>query len=119
MPRKTARARQSWKWRRRRPAPAAPPEQAAGRDPAASRPPHSCRAGSASAKQFVECRPLLLQRLFLGNLEEIRIEMAGDRVEPGPVISERLQDDGIPVTPDADLRTGKPELFRQPNGLRS
>src|SRR5437868_1639962 len=95
MRRRTVRAPRLSKWQRRQSAPAERADQAARQDLAASRSPHWCRAGNASAKQFIELRPLLFRRFFLCRLNEILIDMTGDGVKPTPVIGKRLKDDSV------------------------
>jgi hypothetical protein len=64
-------------------------------------------------------RPILLSWLLLNGLDEIAIELFGDRIEPLPVVDEWLENDGVSVTTDPNLLALESEVFRKPNRLRS
>src|SRR5712691_718046 len=106
------------KWLRRQPAPGARAGRAVRCCPSAWRRLRSRRADSASAEQFVERGALLLLRLLLNGPSKIFVELAGNCIEPAPIIGDRLENDGVPMTTNPDFLPGKAKLLRETHGLR-
>src|SRR6266849_4477612 len=99
--------------------PAAPVAPGSKRHHSTGRWRRSHRANNASPKQFVERRALLLFRLFIDSSRKVLIELTDDGVQPSPVLSQRLEDDGIAVPANANLLAFETKVFRQSHRLRA
>ena len=57
--------------------------------------------------------------LVLGGPNEIFVEPSCNRVQPTPIVGNRLKNHGITVTPNSDLLASKAKVFWQSDRLRS
>ena len=73
--------------------------------------------GNGSPKKFVECRTLLLLRLLFRGPNEIFVELARERVQPTPIVGNRLKNHRISMSANSDLLASKAEIFWQSDRL--
>jgi len=68
-------------------------------------------------EEFLQLRPVLLPRLLLNGLSKIIVELFCNRMEPLPIVDERLKNDGVSVPADSNLAALEAKTFRNANRL--